>query len=367
MVHLSATAVLRTCVHALVLAGTALGYTELSDDRLKQIDLDPADFDIHNKAGLLAPLLITRVPGTDGQVVAQHHFVNFFASQLPSWKISWQNSTGTTPATGSREIPFQNIIIKREPQWCLDREGSCGLLTLVAHYDSKIAPAGFIGATDSAAPCAMLMYAARAIDGQLTKLWANMEKSGEKTNVGVQIILLDGEEAFLSWTATDSLYGSRALTTQWEGSPLPGISTYHDPMDQISLFVLLDLLGSAEPSVPSYFQSTHWAYQRMAQIEKRMRDLGALEAKPKRQFLHDHDKKASSFSQSWISDDHEPFMHKGVPILHIITSPFPRVWHTMDDDGEHLDMPTVHDWAKITLAFTMEWMDLMKVSPTPRD
>jgi hypothetical protein len=28
-------------------------------------------------------------------------------------------------------------------------------------------------------------------------------------DMGVQIILLDGEEAFQSWTATDSCYGSR--------------------------------------------------------------------------------------------------------------------------------------------------------------
>lgn len=209
MVRLTTSAVLRACIQIFMLAGSALSYTELSDDRLKQITLDPADFDIHNSAGLLAPLLITRVPGTDGQVAAQKHFVSFFASQLPSWKITWQNSTGTTPATGSRELPFQNLIIKREPQWCLDREGSCGLLTLVAHYDSKYTPTGFIGATDSAAPCAMLMYAARALDGQLTKLWAAMDKSGERVNVGVQIILLDGEESFVSWTATDSLYGSR--------------------------------------------------------------------------------------------------------------------------------------------------------------
>jgi len=302
------------------------------------------------------------VPGTEGQVVAQKHFVNFFASQLPSWQIIWQNSTGTTPATGSRELPFQNVIFRREPQWCVDAPGRCGLLTLVAHYDSKIAPEGFIGATDSAAPCAMLMYTARAIEAQLVKLWEDMEAKGEKSDVGVQVILLDGEEAFVSWTSTDSLYGSRSLANEWEQSPLSGVSTYHDPMDQISLFVLLDLLGSASPTVPSYFQSTHWAYKRMADIERRMRELGALEATPMSPFLPDHGKQATAFGPAWVEDDHEPFMHKGVPILHIITSPFPRVWHTIDDDGEHLDMATVHDWAKITLAFTMEWMDLMNVT-----
>jgi glutaminyl-peptide cyclotransferase len=89
-----------------------------------------------------------------------------------------------------------------------------GRLTLVAHYDSLFRPEGFIGATDSAAPCAMLLHAARSIDEALDKKWEAMTASGEagsgmEEEKGVQIIFLDGEEAFLSWTATDSLYGAR--------------------------------------------------------------------------------------------------------------------------------------------------------------
>jgi len=42
----------------------------------------------------------------------------------------------------------------------------------------------------------------------------------------------------------------------------------------------------------------------------------------------------------------------------MIPIPFPRVWHTSDDDGEHLDIDTVEDWAKLVTAFTAEWMDL---------
>ena len=63
------------------------------------------------------------------------------------------------------------------------------------------------------------------------------------------------------------------------------------------------------------------------------------------------------------SDDHLPFIARGVPILHLIPTPFQPVWHTMDDDGPHLDMPTVRDWAKIVTAFTMEWLDMMEVAP----
>lgn len=52
-------------------------------------------------------------------------------------------------------------------------------------------------------------------------------------------------------------------------------------------------------------------------------------------------------------------MARGVEVLHIIPTPFPTaVWHKIEDDGEHLDMPTVEDWAKMITAFVAEWMDL---------
>lgn len=139
------------------------------------------------------------------------------------------------------------------------------------------------------------------------------------------------------------------------------MSHYKTPLEQISAFVLLDLLGSAEPRIPSYFQSTHWAYQAMAKVEQRMRDLGMLETKPKNPFLYDAEKSPQMFGHSGIGDDHVPFMMKGVNILHIIPSPFPAVWHRMEDDGEHLDMPTVRDWTRIVTAFTMEWLDANEV------
>lgn len=82
----------------------------------------------------------------------------------------------------------------------------------MAHYDSKISPEGFIGATDSAAPCAVLMHVARAVEKYLKGVYAQGEKEGgdlERKEMGVQILLLDGEEAFKEWTDTDSLYGAR--------------------------------------------------------------------------------------------------------------------------------------------------------------
>jgi glutaminyl-peptide cyclotransferase len=189
----------------------ALAYTQLSDESLKRIPSAGSDFDIRN-GRLLAPILIPRVPGTPGSEKAQDHFVQFFQSQLPKWKIQWHNSTSKTPATGDKEVPFRSLIFQRDPPWAAS--GDVARLTLVAHYDSLYRPEGFIGATDSAAPCAMLMHVAKSVDEALTKKWEAMQASGEggsglEEEKGVQILLLDGEEAWVSWSASDSLYGAR--------------------------------------------------------------------------------------------------------------------------------------------------------------
>lgn len=140
-------------------------------------------------------------------------------------------------------------------------------------------------------------------------------------------------------------------------------ANFRNRLDQVSLFVLLDLLGAPNPSIPSYFLPTHWAYRSMAKIEQRMRDMGLLEAQPKKPFLPDADKMPAQFGPSGIGDDHQPFMARGTDILHLIPAAFPPVWHTMDDDGAHLDMAVSRDWAKITTAFALEWLDMMEVWP----
>lgn len=200
--------------HILVLAVSMTGaraYSPLSDESLLRIPTAGADFDIHN-GKLLAPILIPRVPGTPGSVAVQQHFVRFFQEQLPEWQIEWHNSTATTPATGNEQIPFANLIFRRDPPWAAP--GDVARLTLAAHYDTLFNPKGFIGAIDSAAPCAMLMHVARSVDQALTQKWEAMKASGDagsglEEERGVQIMLLDGEEAWVKWGPTDSLYGSR--------------------------------------------------------------------------------------------------------------------------------------------------------------
>ncbi|KAL2198928.1 peptidase family M28-domain-containing protein [Corynascus similis CBS 632.67] len=384
-----------------------LAYTPLSDNSLRHLvasspsssdlgttdpDLDPAD------GALLAPILQPRVPGTPGHAAVQEHFAAFARNHLEpaGWTVEWHNTTAATPALideGGRErvVPFRNLILRRDPPWVTsasssssssekkEREtgnkrrrgqGDVARLTLAAHYDSLYRPEGFIGAVDSAVPCALLLFVARAIDGALTKRWEAEEKAAgkededmllledeEEPEKGMQILLLDGEEAWVEWSERDSLYGSRALAEAWEDTQYEAGSSFSTPLEAISLFVLLDLLGAPEPNIPSYFPKTHWAYEKLAKLEERLRKLDLLETKPRKPFLAERGQEARRFS-GFVQDDHVPFMRRGVNILHIIPTPFPPVWHTMDDDGAHLDAPTIRDWARIMTAFVAEWMDL---------
>ncbi|KAK3394492.1 peptidase family M28 [Podospora didyma] len=350
----------RVLLQLLLAATAALAYTRLSDASLARVPSGDDDFDA-TSGKLLAPILIPRVPGTPGSEKARRHFADFFAAQLPRWIVEWHNSTSVTPATGDEEVPFVNLVVRRDPPWAV-AEGDVARLTLAAHYDSLYRPEGFIGAVDSAAPCALLMHVARSVDRALTSKWDAMLANGEvggglEEEKGLQIIFIDGEEAWVEWTDSDSLYGSRALAEKWESTSQEGI--HSTPLQSISLFMLLDLLGAAEPRIPSYFGKTHWAYQHLAAAEDRLRGLSILETRPEpHPFLVDNQKRSYEFTRGFVQDDHVPFLERGVDVLHLIPTPFPAVWHTMDDDGAHLDIPTLRDWAKIITVFVAEWMDL---------
>lgn len=355
------------CLGLLCLLFPGDAYQALSDETLKSLPRPNDDFDIHDGA-LLSPILRTRVPGTPGSTAVLNHFVDFFQMTLGDWNIDFQNSTYKTPVSGNKDVPFVNFIASRDPPGT--QPGDVGRLTLVAHYDSKYEPEGFIGATDSAAPCAMIMHAMRSIDAALTKKWEAMKKEhrryewldGQK---GIQVLFLDGEEAFKTWTDDDSLYGARSLAAQWDEEANAAMSVYKTPLSSISLFVLLDLLGAKDPTIMSHFETTHWAYQKMATLEKRLRDLKQFKSSPENpdhRWLSDGEKEEHALGAFGIEDDHLPFLHRGVEILHVIdASPltgFPKVWHTIDDDGEHLDIDTVEDWSLLVAAFAAEWMEL---------
>lgn len=356
--------VLLICLGLFLVLLPGQAYQKLSDGSLKALVRPSEEFDIHDGA-ILSPLLQTRVPGTPGHTAVLEHMVSWVQKSLPKWEITLQNSTSKTPKTGSKEIQFTNVVVRRDPPGV--PAGDVSRLTLVAHWDSKLEPEGFIGAIDSAAPIAMLMHAMRSIDDALSKKWATAKEQGIDLALeeagGIQIIFLDGEEAFDHWTSTDSLYGARSLAETWASTINPAMSTFRTELSSIELFVLLDLLGSKDPYISSFFPTTHWAYSNIGDLEHRLRTVGQFKSTGVDPWFVDTLKSSQEVApMGSLQDDHVPFLARGVEVVHLIDftphSGFPPVWHTMEDDGEHLDIPTVEDWSVLVAGFSAEWMEL---------
>lgn len=102
------------------------------------------------------------------------------------------------------DLHFTNIVGRLNPD--ADK-----FLTLACHYDSKFfADFEFVAATDSAVPCAIMLNLAKTLQPALS------EANRRNKEISLQLLFLDGEEAFVDWKQDDSLYGSRHLAKKWD-------------------------------------------------------------------------------------------------------------------------------------------------------
>ncbi|PWN50338.1 hypothetical protein IE53DRAFT_406215 [Violaceomyces palustris] len=366
-------------------------YEKIPDSKLSRIASlgDPKSYlDHRDPSSLLSKILIPRVPDTDNITFVRQTILEVFEKQLGAkgppeghGRLGWHVETPTFHVdTPEGRKKMTNIVLTKNP-------AAPRKLVLSAHYDSKYFSArsgmsGFVGATDSAAPCAMLVDVAVALDEALDSRERRIASEGHSSSIRseettLQLVFFDGEEAFRFWTHQDSIYGSKQLamdwTTQyWDPANYLDLETSHAPklsrrrltskygpvkhIDTIEMLVLLDLLGTRDPTVPSFFESTEWAHREWQGIEKRLSKLGLLypagRVDPSPSFFTDR----KSFGG--IEDDHLPFLANGVPILHIIPSPFPSVWHKLSDNADALDYPTVYAWSMILRVFVSEYLSL---------
>lgn len=285
----------------------------------------------------LNQILRVRVPGTIGH----HHVKNFIKNTLEKfhWTVELDEFSAETPV-GVRE--FTNIIATLHPK--ADRA-----LAIAAHYDSKD-PKGmdleegefFLGATDSAVPCAMLLDFAKLLSDR------SKDKDEDSIKVTPMLIFLDGEESFKEWSETDSLYGSRHLANQFSTRPHHNDVTV---LESLEAFVLLDLIGtnSPPPQFWDLYSSTSKFYNQLQTIEGKLKD--SLSG---RKMLYFPGKQPGSME---VEDDHKPFLIRGVSILHLIPIPFPVAWHKVGDNEDSLDEDTIVDLLKIFRQFLIEYFD----------
>ncbi|KAH9852670.1 hypothetical protein C2E23DRAFT_824797 [Lenzites betulinus] len=323
------------------------------------------NIDPHDPSSHLSKFLIPRPPDTANNTLVKDYIVSTLKKL--NWHIEEDSFNDTTPYGVKR---FTNVIATKDPT-------APRRVVVAAHFDSKFFstyPANqFIGATDSAAPCAFMLDLAEALDPLLNERLDRLE-NGEEDDEDVaettlQLVFFDGEEAFKDWTATDSIYGARHLAHKWSSTYIaPNTKRRLLPASETELgtiehLILLDLLGAPHPTIRSSFVDTAWLFDAMADAEKRLAQSGA--------FIYGNDgaetqEKYSSFfaprfgiaSFGGIEDDHIPFLRLGVSVLHVIANPFPSVWHKLQDDASALDISTMRRWNLILRVFMAEYLSL---------
>jgi glutaminyl-peptide cyclotransferase len=283
---------------------------------------------------VLDNILVPRVVGTPGHDKVRDYIVK--TMKALNWDVSLDTFQDKTPNMGT--LTFDNIIAKLNPK--AER-----YLMIACHYDSKwFADREFLGATDSAVPCALMVNMAHIMARYL-------DQNRQNNELSLMFVFFDGEEAFLNWSATDSIYGARHLAQKWEQENF---------LQRIDMMVLLDLLGAPDPNFYSFFQNTENWYVQLCKAEEKLEQSGhfedyqyssAINRTPKRYFN-------MASQNSYIEDDHIPFLRRGVSILHVIPTPFPEVWHKFSDDKSAVDTTAVENLSKIFRIFLVEYLHI---------
>ena len=179
------------------------------------------------------------------------------------------------------------------------------------------------GANDGASGVGVLLECARQF-----KLQALPEK------LGVDIVLFDLEDYGPHKEDAEKYYDDRinywALGSQyWSKTPhIYGYKAYYG--------ILLDMVGGSNPNFPKEYYSQGFASWVSNKVWRKAYDLGY------RPYF-------SNELGTMISDDHIPMNQiAGIPTIDIIdlhpessNECFPEVWHTLNDNLEHIDKTTL--------------------------
>ena len=185
-----------------------------------------------------------------------------------------------TPMTPIGPVPMRNFIVRFPGK-------KDGVIVLATHYETNywLKNINFVGANDGGSTTGLLM----AI-GDLLRT----QTAGGKKLEGYSVWLLfdDGEEAIESWTDSDSTYGTKHLAAKWQRDGTLG---------RIKAFILADMIGDKDLNILRETQSTDWLVTLVHQAAKKF--------SYERYFFK---------TSNEISDDHQPFVRRGVPSIDII-------------------------------------------------
>ena len=225
----------------------------------------------------------SRPPGSPGHAKLEEYIL----SKLKGVEVEQDKFTAQTPA-GS--FPINNIIAKFPGR-------KNGIIVVAGHYDTNYPlPKSYVGANDGGSSTALLLALADQLRGK------------ERDGYSVWLVWTDGEEAFVKWSDTDSLYGSRQLAQKWQNDGTAA---------KIKAFLLVDMIGDADLDIQRDQNSTPWLTEL---VQRAATNLGYQ----------------SHFFQQTIAidDDHMPFSKIGIPVVDLIdfTYGYNNVFHHTPED-----------------------------------
>lgn len=220
----------------------------------------------------------TRQSGSAGIRQAQE----YISSQLKSFGCTSEEDSFEASTPVGR-IPMKNIVAKIPGE-------SANVILLLTHYDT-LRKENFVGANDSGSSTGLMLEMARQF-------------CGKKGSATVWIAFLDGEEAMVEWSDTDSTYGSRQMAAS--------LALGHE-LKRIKAVVLADMIGDKDLVIKRESSSTDWLKDIIWSTAKR---LG-------------YEKHFVAETEA-ISDDHLPFLRRNVPAVDVIDLNYPY-WHKPTD------------------------------------
>ena len=222
-----------------------------------------------------------RPPGTD----AIRRTQAWLRSELDSNGCAAEEDSFTAQ-TPLGPLPMKNILAK------VPGSGA-NVVLLLTHYDT-LRKENFVGANDAGSSTAVMLEMARLL-------------CGKKRAVNVWIAFLDGEEAQVRWTDTDSVYGSRQLAAKLALS---------GDLQRVKAVILADIVGNRDLRLKREGNSTKWLTDLVWSTAHRI-GYG-------KQFLDE---------ETAIEDDHIPFLRRKVPAVDLIACDYVGYppWHTADD------------------------------------
>ena len=184
-------------------------------------------------------------------------------------------------------------------------------IILASHFDTKLFKEfRFVGASDAGSSTAALLELARVLK----------DKPRPFT---IELLFLDGEEAVIEWSATDSTYGSRYYVQNAKAS---------GTLSGIKALILLDMIGDKNLNIRREQNSTPWLTDLIWAAARRIGH--------QRYFLSDI---------TPVEDDHLPFLQAGVPAVDIIDLDYPA-WHTANDTLDNVSAESMKIVGDVVLA-----------------